>query len=251
MIRPTDADFRPRAFPILVAVALGLGLPYLAALAAIAWNRLGGGPAPGGAKLPWLYAHHAFQLLFALAAIWLLKRRRPFDAGLRWPAGKTYIGPALAWGGAFGILMTLVDQAGAIRAMRAPDIGIALTAPNVIGWLVFEGVYVGPTEEIPFRSLVVGYLIAAMPGSLRVGRYTMSWAGVIAAAIFALAHVGNLVAHPSWQTAAQQVYAFALGVLYAYWFEHSRSVVAPIVGHNASDVVEYALVFAIMAMWGG
>jgi len=35
-----------------------------------------------------------------------------------------------------------------------------------------------------------------------------------------------------------------LGVLYAYWLEKSKSVVAPIVGHNVGDFVEYAIVFA-------
>ena len=48
----------------------------------------------------------------------------------------------------------------------------------------------------------------------------------------------------------QQAYAFALGVLYAYWFEKSRSVAAPIVGHNASDVVEYGIVFAWIGLRG-
>jgi membrane protease YdiL (CAAX protease family) len=77
----------------------------------------------------------------------------------------------------------------------------------------------------------------------------MSWAGVIVAAIFAFAHIGSFLTRPSFAAAGQQVYAFALGILYAYWFEKSRSVVAPIVGHNVSDVVEYAICFLLIAMW--
>jgi hypothetical protein len=45
----------------------------------------------------------------------------------------------------------------------------------------------------------------------------------------------------------QQIYAFALGVLYAYWLEKSQSILAPIVGHNVGDVVEYAILF----LWVG
>jgi len=45
------------------------------------------------------------------------------------------------------------------------------------------------------------------------------------------------------------LYAFALGVLYAYWLEKSQSVVAPIVGHNVSDVVEYGLLFLWIGFW--
>jgi membrane protease YdiL (CAAX protease family) len=74
---------------------------------------------------------------------------------------------------------------------------------------------------------------------------------VLVAAIFAVAHAGNLFHHPSWAGFGQQLYAFALGVLYAYWLEKSQSVVAPIVGHNVSDVVEYLIVFALIALWGG
>jgi membrane protease YdiL (CAAX protease family) len=129
------------------------------------------------------------------------------------------------------------------------DLGFPMTRTNVVGWLGFEGVYVGPTEEILFRSLLVGYLIAAMPGTLRVGRYSMSWAGVIVAAIFAFAHVASSITRPSFAAIGQQIYAFALGVLYAYWFEKSRSVVAPIVGHNVSDVTEYAICFVLIALW--
>jgi hypothetical protein len=57
-------------------------------------------------------------------------------------------------------------------------------------------------------------------------------------------HAANFFTR-DWQLAVgQPLYAFALGVLCAYWPEKSRSVVAPIVGHNVSDFVEYALLFA-------
>jgi hypothetical protein len=36
-------------------------------------------------------------------------------------------------------------------------------------------------------------------------------------------------------------------VLYAYWLEKSRSIIAPIIGHNVSDGVEYVLVFLWIA----
>jgi membrane protease YdiL (CAAX protease family) len=88
-----------------------------------------------------------------------------------------------------------------------------------------------------------------MPGKLKLGRYSMNGAGVVVAAIFALAHFGSFFDHPWWMALAQQFYAFALGVLYAYWLEKSKSVLAPIVGHNVSDVTEYALLFLMVAYW--
>jgi membrane protease YdiL (CAAX protease family) len=86
-----------------------------------------------------------------------------------------------------------------------------------------------------------------MPGKLRVGRFNMNWAGIIVALIFALLHATNFDVR-AWPLAlGQQIYAFALGVLYAYWLEKSQSILAPIVGHNVGDVVEYAILF----LWVG
>ena len=168
----------------------------------------------------------------------------PADYGLHAPRGKTYIGQAIAWGVFFGVLMTVVDYAPQLIAHTEPMLGYPLTAANMGGWLFFEGVYVGPTEEIPFRSLLVTYLAATMPGKLKLGRFDMNWAGIIVAVIFALLHAANFDTR-AWPLAlGQQIYAFALGVLYAYWLEKSRSIVAPIIGHNVGDVVEYAIVFA-------
>jgi membrane protease YdiL (CAAX protease family) len=234
----------------LFVVLLGLGLPILGAIMSDgASHYFPALPSANGPTLPWLYSQHFSQTLLALIAIFLIKRFMPFDAGLRWPEGKTYIWPAILWGIFFGVLMTVVDYAPDLIAHRPMDLGFKVTPPAILGWTFFEGVYVGPTEEILFRSLLVGYLIAAMPGKLRLGRYDMSWAGVIVAAVFAFAHLASFFTRPSFAAAGQQVYAFALGILYAYWFEKSRSVAAPIIGHNVGDVVEYAICFVLIALW--
>jgi membrane protease YdiL (CAAX protease family) len=143
-----------------------------------------------------------------------------------------------------------VDYGPHILAQRAPRLDYPLTAGNVIGWLGFQGLYVGPTEEVLYRSLLVTYLTVRMPGKLRAGRYEMNGAGVVVAAIFALAHIESF-GNEWWVVAfGQQLYAFALGVLYAYWLEKSKSVLAPVVGHNVSDLTEYVLLFLMVAAWG-
>lgn len=243
-----------RSVAAIVFVAiLGLGLPIVGAAVALALNKYAPGfwpaPPPKGALLGWLYSQHFWQSALALIAIALIRLAFPFDAGLSWPREKTYIWPAILWGAFFGVLMTVVDYLPDLLARHPMDLGFAVTRENVFGWTFFEGVYVGPTEEILFRSLLVGFLMAAMPGKLIVGRYSISWAGVIVAAIFAFAHIASFITRPSFAAGGQQIYAFALGVLYAYWFEKSRSVVAPIIGHNVSDVVEYTICFTLIELW--
>jgi hypothetical protein len=251
MVAAADTKRQPglklRPVPVLITAALGFGLPFVAAFAAILSARWFHTPSPRGPTLPWLYSQHAFQLLFGLIAIAIMKRFVPADYGLHAPRGKSYIGAAILWGLFFGVLMTAVDYAPHLIARTKPELGIPLTPANVGGWLFFEGVYVGPTEEIPFRALLVTYLAAAMPGKLRIGRFDMNWAGVIVALIFALLHATNFSLR-AWPLAlGQQIYAFVLGVLYAYWLEKSKSIVAPIIGHNIGDVVEYAIAFSWVA----
>lgn len=248
---PTQSPrFRFRLVPILVTVLLGTALPVLGGMLALAAARLfafmPGSPPP---TLPWLYSQHTFQLLLALIAIAIVKRFVPADYGLHRPRGKSYVADAILWGAVFGVVMTAVDYAPQIIARVAPNLGYPFTAANVAGWLFFEGIYVGPTEEIPFRALLVTYLAATMPGSIRVAGFRMNGAGVVVAVIFALAHASSFWTESPWIAGAQQIYAFALGVLYAYWLEKSQSVLAPIVGHNVSDGVEYALTIAMVALW--
>jgi membrane protease YdiL (CAAX protease family) len=75
----------------------------------------------------------------------------------------------------------------------------------------------------------------------------MNWAGVIVALIFALLHASNFSVRGWPEALGQQFYAFALGVLYAYWLDKSKSIVAPIIGHNVGDVVETAIMMAWIA----
>ena len=240
--------FRLKLIPLLVTAALGYGAPVAGAHLAHGAIRLFHLGITPGFNVGWLYLQHSGQLLVALAVIAVLKYTVvPADYGLHLPRGKSYIWPATLWGIFFAVLMTVVDYAPNIIAHTKPDPGFPLTSANIWGWLSFEGLYVGPTEEIPFRALLVTYLATTMPGKLRVGRYEMNWAGVLAAIIFALMHASSFDTR-AWPLAlGQQVYAFALGVLYAYWLEKSRSIVAPMIGHNFSDVVEQLLVFLWIA----
>lgn len=232
---------------IIVVAVLAVSVPTAAAYIARYVEHLLDLGDPRNHLLTWLYIQHFFQLALALCVIALLKRMAPADYGLHMPRGKSYIGAALVWGGAFGILMTLVDYAPQFLSHTKPMLDYPLTPRNVLGWLFFEGIYVGPTEEVPFRAMLVPFLAAMWPARLRLGRFEMNWAGVIVAVFFALLHATNFATR-NWQLAlGQQVYAFTLAVLYAYWLEKSESVLPAIVGHNAGDVVEYALLY----LWVG
>lgn len=239
-----------RVVPILVTILIGFGIPILAALLIEVIEHFV--HLPDRPNMPWqnLYYHHAIQLVLSLLAIMFLKPFLRGDHGLHMPREKSYVGAAIMWGVFFGLLMTVVDYAPQILAHKPPsDQPYPLTPLNIGGWLTFEGIFVGPSEEVLFRGLLVTYLMTAIPGRVFFRNYDVSAGGVIVAVIFALAHIGSFITRPFGMALGQMIYAFALGVFYAYWFEKSKSLLAPIIGHNVSDVVEYLLIFAMIAAW--
>jgi uncharacterized protein len=194
---------------------------------------------------PLLIVAELFELFFALVGISVARRYLPnADFAVRWPRGKTLVGKALVWGIAFGGIMLLADHGTRLLhgwAPEAPGHGVA----DVAGWLAFELLQVGLCEETLFRGLLLGNLQAFSPSRVRFGSFSISTAGVTVALLFALAHAYSF-ATEAWPLAlAQQVYAFAVGVLYAWMRERSGSLLAPIVLHSVSDFVEDAAVFAL------
>jgi hypothetical protein len=239
-----------RAMPIIVTILMGFGIPILSALLVDVIEHFI--HLPDRPNLPWqnLYYHHAIQLVLSLAAIMFLKPFLRGDHGLHMPRGKSYVRAAIAWGVFFGVLMTAVDFAPQILAHKPPaDQPYPLTPLNIGGWLSFEGIFVGPSEEVLFRGLLVTYLMTAIPGRVFFRDYDVSAGGAIVAVIFALAQFGSFFTHPFAVALCQMICSFALGIFYAYWFEKSKSLLAPIVAHNVGGVVKYILIFAMVAAW--
>ncbi len=201
---------------------------------------------PALMAMPWiqLYFGHAGMLIGGLICIALLSKGRFRDYGLKLPPGRTYVAAALLWGAAFGVIMFVIDYAPQLGAHAAPK-NLPLTSTNIAGWLTFEGLWAGTVEEIVFRGLLLTFLMSRISGRVRVGKYTMHVAGVVIAVLFCLAHVSSFWTRPFLLAAGQQAYAFALAILYAYWYEKSGSVLAPIIGHNVGNFLEYVLAFGM------
>jgi uncharacterized protein len=243
------SDLRVRPWPILAVIGLGL-VVLLPAVLVGNWvtQRLG---MERSMAIPWLagYVNHAVMLVIALVLIIWFSKGHVSDYGLRWPKSKHYVLSALAWGAFFGVLMTIVDYFPQILKRIPPPENLSLTPASVVAWLFAEGIYVGPTEEIPFRGLLQTFLMQRTSGRVRLWKFDMHIAGVVLALLFALAHIPSFWAEAFWPALGQQMYGFALGILYAYWREKSGSLLAPIIGHNVSDGVEYALMFLMTRLW--
>jgi len=239
---------RLRVLPILLVLVLGVVIVILSfSITALAKHALG----PGAYWPDWLNITitEAFELLFALAGIAAARRFLPSaDFALRWPQGRTYIGWGAFWGILFGLIMLVADHWPQLIAIRPPMVPETPTPANIAGWLAFELLLVGIAEETLFRGLLLGVLTALSPSRIRIRRFEISTAGVTLAVLFALAHASNFATRPWYEALAQQFYAIALGIIYAWLREQSKSVVPAIVAHSLSDTVETGLEFLLNAV---
>jgi len=239
---------RLRILPIILVLVLGWGALQLAFLAthAIVHSRIGN---PHWPQWLDLIIAEAFELILGLVGIAIARRALPnADFGLRWPPARTYLGWAVFWGLAFGLIMLVADSWPELIALKAPAPPRPATAANVAGWLGFELLWVGICEETLFRGFLLGVLTALSPSRLRAFGTEISTAGVTLAVLFALAHAGNFATRPWYEALAQQFYAIALGLIYAWLREHSKSLVPAIVAHALSDFGETGLVFLLGAV---
>ncbi|MFJ2988231.1 CPBP family intramembrane glutamic endopeptidase [Collimonas sp. NPDC087041] len=236
--------FKFRLWPIVLAAVL---------MQAMLW------PAREAAR--WLFKQHAdwfhhqiwafvglaelFQIVAGLIAILIMKRLLPqADANLRWPPHRSYAGLAVFVGVVMAAIMLVADYWPQFLSHTPLKSDYEMTAIGVPGWL-FVMFVAGPNEEIVFRGVLVGMLTVLIPGRLRLGRFEIPISGVIVSLLFGAAHYNSFFVDPLYQAVAQQLYAFAFGLTYVWLMERSRSLLAPMIAHGVSDLVEVGAVMLL------
>lgn len=213
------------------------------------WIFFTAGPASCAAHVG-LYGFTATTLQGVCGLIGILVMRRALpqaEAHLRWPApGRSLVGLAAALGVIMGLVMLIADHWPTLLAGTAPVSRYSLDPPIAAGWLLAM-ITTGLGEETLFRGLLVGLMVVAVPGRVRAGRFEIPVGGVLVALLFGAAHYESFLVDPLHEAIAQQVYAFAWGLIYVWLMEQSRSLVAPIVAHGIANFVEVACVMALTA----
>ncbi len=110
---------------------------------------------------------------------------------------------------------------------------------NVWGKIIFAFTMPGLSEEVLFRALIMGILFLGWQKSITIGKLIIPYAGIIAAILFAISHVGfTLIPFEIYYyNITQLVVAFILGVFYSYIYVDTKSLLAPIIIHNLWDGV--------------
>jgi membrane protease YdiL (CAAX protease family) len=185
----------------------------------------------------WLSLHHVIQIMIALVIMMLPGWHRSFSEwGLNLKNSdqtfKIIFKFTIGW--IIGTtIFTLVTQ---WLAGWPPLLDFYLSIENILIYLIFESIIVGISEEIVFRGLVYGTLSRFFNKKVKIG-FSISYAGIISAFFFAIAHIGlQLFPFAITAFAPMQIFiAFALGIFYAVLREKTGSLLGPILAHNISD----------------
>lgn len=230
---------------VLGLAILLLGIPRVAGFVADAFDYRH--VDPDGA-FAWISVHHIAQALIFLVIMTIIAQRSGIRFGFGW--GDRKIGFfwvrlfAMIFGAYIVVSLIIVIATGTFQPFPYP-----LTARNVAGQLGFQLLLSGPSEELIFRAFAITMLGLWVKERLFNG--ALSYANILAAVIFALAHVGITFAPFTVSyNAFQLVYATALGLAYGACYEQSKSMYYPMMMHSLSNVAAVG-VSIIVGVWLG
>lgn len=184
----------------------------------------------------WISIHHIIQMGIILGFIIGLKRFVPsltfgFTLGDKQKGLKYIMFFTLGFLGYILISFTLAFLSNGFMPYGKP-----LTPLNIIGYLGFQLLLSGPSEEILFRAFAM--TLIGIFFKTRIFKGKLSVANLLAAIIFALAHI-SIYFSPfelSFNT-FQLFYAFGLGLIYGDCYEKTGSIIYPMALHSISNVI--------------
>jgi uncharacterized protein len=183
----------------------------------------------------WLYVHHIVQALIFLAVMLFLSRSKGLSYGFGW--GNKEVGMKMVRSFMlYFSIYTAVAYLIIFLTRSFQPFGYPLTAVNITGYMSFQLLLSGPSEELIFRAFAITMLALVIKGRVLKGR--VSIANILAAVIFGLAHVGFTLAPFTLNYSGQQVvFSIALGLFYGDCYEKSKSMYYPMIMHSFSNVV--------------
>ncbi len=184
----------------------------------------------------WDFIHHGVQLVLGLGIMLLFSRSFSLrDIGFnlnhwRWSL-KVTARFAVGWTIAMILVVLLTDTA-------------SMTNPTS-GDLLFAWTLNGLSEEVLFRAFIIGMLYPVFPKMYPIFGKNISAAGIFSVVLFALASV-SISFVPFSITCIdpmQQLSVLGLGLFFVIMFEHTHSLLGPVLAHNLSRGILLMILF--------
>ncbi|HAV42939.1 TPA: hypothetical protein DCX15_02855 [bacterium] len=188
--------------------------------------------------LSWIYNYisHIPPLVLSLVLIQYHVKRfngRWQDWGFRLKGGnlwlKTSFILALLWS-IPDILQYFASLLGLVEWMTPSP---SLSA--ILGGLLFDWTFLGISEEIFFRGFVQTYLMKNIEGYVRLVKWDFHIGTVVAALLFGLSHLMNILSMSPLLTLSYIVVSAFFGLTAGYVYQRTRSLIGPIIMHNVSS----------------
>jgi len=217
-------------FFVLLVVVL-LGTPRIGTLVANLFDY--SGLDPDGAFL-WISVHHIIQGIIILALMFLFSKVFKIDFHLGWGDKQTGIRYLKRF------MLIFLIYASIVFAITIPrnfqPFQYPLSTRNIAGYLGFQLLLSGPSEELIFRAFAIT-MFALLISNRRVFRH-LSHANLFAAIVFGIAHIQIFFNPFELKCSLPQVfYSIALGFFYGDCYEKSKSVLYPMIMHSFTNVV--------------
>jgi len=193
---------------------------------------------PDGAFM-WISIHHIAQALIIMILMFFFVRftNVQFHLGLgNRTVGLNYLKKFMMIFSiytAIAFIMTILS--GSFSPFAYP-----LTGRNIAGYLGFQLLLSGPSEELIFRAFSIS-LFAFLITEKRLNKH-ISYAVLFSSIIFGIAHISFSFNPFSISYSIFQVgYAIVLGYFYGDCYEKSKSVVYPMIMHSFTNVLMIGL----------
>lgn len=197
---------------------------------------------PDGAFM-WISVHHIVQALAIVPIMLILSGafKIKFNLGLgNKSEGLKYLKKFILVFTVYTLIAFLITFiSGGLQSFAYP-----LTLRNVFGYLGFQLLLSGPSEELIFRAFAIS-VFAGLVTDKRLNKH-LSYAVLFASIIFGIAHI-NFSFNPFGMSYSvyQVIYAVVLGYFYGDCYQKSESVIYPMLMHSYSNVLMIGLTVII------
>lgn len=224
----------------LVLIVVLLGAPMLSRII----TNLGNYSTldPDGAFV-WISIRHTFQAVLILLCMILASKifKLNFNLGLgNKEVGIKYLKRfMLIFFGYTVVVFGITYLVGNFSPFQFP-----MNTRNIVGYLGFQLLLSGPSEEFIFRAFSIT-LFTALIAHKRIDK-NLSYANIFAAVVFGLAHVAISFSPFGLSYALPQVFlAIGLGLFYGDCYEKSKSVIYPMIMHSFTNVLMVGITILI------
>jgi len=187
--------------------------------------------------------------LFIIPLIWYKHRLKPvlpstYPHIFSWPRKSTKIFLVFA---VLLVTVNLFQAKGYILSGQLPFWAKEGPGPLILG-LLFQGGFVGISEEMFIRIAVHLPLRLRLRNEIKMGLFSISWAAIITSVIFGSIHLLNVLAgKPLIDSLYQSVYAAMGAAVLGWYYERTSNFLGTAMLHNLVDVS--ITVASLMVSW--